>query len=119
MNQRGWTLSANCSQKMEMVILNGVFMGAAEAAFWRFSLGKLFLNSWNILMTTMESDLSKIVPATLLKVLSVMSNFSKFFQEFNKNSFQYKKHLLGIVFQGYKWRKYVCDGGVASSFLRL
>ena len=70
-------------------------------------------------MTTMESDLSKIVPATLLKVLSVMSNFLKVFQEFTKNSFQYKKHLLGIVSQACKWRKYVCDGVVVSSFLRL
>ena len=65
-------------------------------------------------MNTTKRDLSTIVPATLLKSLSVMGNFLVVFQEFNKNSFQYKKHLLGIVSQAYKWRKCVCDRGVAS-----
>ena len=47
----------------------------------------------------MESDLSKIVPATLLKSLSVMDNLLEVLQEFNKSSFQYKKHLLGAFSQ--------------------
>ena len=34
----------------------------------------------------------------LLKSLSVMGNFLEIFQEFNKSSLQYKKHLLGTVF---------------------
>ena len=46
----------------------------------------------------MESDLNKVLLATLLKSLSEMGNFLGVFQEFNKNSFQYKKHLLGVVF---------------------
>ena len=50
----------------------------------------------------MESDLSKVLPATLLKSLSVMGNFLDVFPEFTKNSFQYKKHLLGVVSQAYK-----------------
>ena len=54
----------------------------------------------------MESDLSKVLPATLLKSLSVMGNFLDVFREFTKNSFQYKKHLLGVVSQAYKWRIY-------------
>ena len=77
MNQIEWSLSANCPQQIKMVILKGGLKGAAEAAFWRVSSGKLFVNSWSILrkITTMESHLSKFVPATLLKSLSVMINF--------------------------------------------
>ena len=45
----------------------------------------------------MESDLRTTVSATLLKSLSVMGNFLEVFREFNKNSFQYKKHPLGVV----------------------
>ena len=67
----------------------------------------------------MESDLSGVAPATLLKLLSVMDNFLEVFQEFNKNSFQYKKHLLVVVFQAYKWCRYVYGGSVASLFLWL
>ena len=72
-----------------MLIFNSDFIRAAEVGFWRFSSRKLFLNSWNILrkMNTMKRDLSTIVPATLLKSLSVMGNFLVVFQEFNKNSF--------------------------------
>ena len=103
MNQKECSLSANFPQKIKMVILNGELMRTAEAAFWRVSSGKLFLNSWSILrkITTMESDLNKVVLATLLISLSVMGNFLEVFQEFNKNSFQYKKHLLGVVFFTY------------------
>ena len=81
-----------------MVISSGDLMRTAEAAFWRVSSGKLFLNSWSILrkITTMESDLNKVVHATLLKSLSIMANFLEVFQDFNKNSFQYKKHLLWV-----------------------
>ena len=67
----------------------------------------------------MKSALSKVVPAMLLKSLSLMVNFLEVFQGFTKNSFQYKKHLLRVVFQAYKWRTYVCGGGVTSFFLRL
>ena len=58
MNQKEWSLSANCPRQIKMEILNGDFMRAAEAAFWRVSSGKLFLNSWSILrkITTMESE---------------------------------------------------------------
>ena len=100
MNQKECSLSANCPQKIKMVILNGELMRTAEAAFWRVSSGKLFLHSWSILrkIITMESDLNKVLLATLLKSLSEMGNFLEVFQEFNKNSFQYKKHLLGVVF---------------------
>ena len=82
-----------------MVILNGDLMRAAEAAFWRISSGKLFLNSWSILrkITAMKSNLSKVVPNTLLKLFFVMGDFLEVFQEFNINSYQYKKHLFGIV----------------------
>ena len=82
-----------------MVILNGDLMRPVKVAFWRFSSGKLFSDSRNILrkITTTESDLSKAVPVTLLKFLSVMVNFLKVFQDFTINSFQYKKHLLGVV----------------------
>ena len=74
-------------------------MRPVEVAFWRFSSGKLFSDSRNILrkITTTESDLSKAVPVTLLKFLSVMVNFLKVFQDFTINSLQYKKHLLGVV----------------------
>ena len=58
----------------------------------------------------MKRELSTIVPATLLKSLSLMGNFLVIFQE-SKN----KK----IVSQAYKWCKYVCDEGVTSSFLWL
>ena len=50
----------------------------------------------------MESDLNKVAHATLLKSLSTMANFLEVFQEFNKNSFQYKKHLLRVISQPYK-----------------
>ena len=43
---------------------------------------------------TMESDSTT---AKLLKSLSVMDNLLEVFQELNKSSFQYKKHLLGVV----------------------
>ena len=72
-----------------MLLFSSDFIRAAEVGFWRFSSRKLFLNSWNILrkMNTTKRDLSTIVPATLLKSLSVMGNFLVVFQEFNKNSF--------------------------------
>ena len=93
------------------MILNGDLIRAAEAAFWRISSRKLFLNSWSILrkITATESNLSNVVPSTLLKLFFVMGDFLEVFQEFNINSYQYKKHLLGIVSQAYKWRR--CDYG--------
>ena len=61
-------------------------MRAAEVAFSRVSSGKLFSNSWSIWrkITTIESDLTKFVPTTLLKSLSVMDTFLEDSQEFNK-----------------------------------
>ena len=119
MNQEEGSLSINYPQKTKMFILNSDLLSAAKAAFWMFSSGKLFINSWSILrkLTTMESDLSKVVPSTLLKSLSVIGNFLEVFKEYNKNSFQYKKCLLGNVSQAYKWRRYVCGGGMSSLFL--
>ena len=74
---------------MKVMILNGDLMRTAVAVFWRASSGKFFLNSWSILrkITTMKSDLNKVVLSTLLKSLSVMGNFLEVFQELNKNSF--------------------------------
>lgn len=109
--RKKWSLSGNCPQQIKMVILNGDLMRAAEAAFWRISSGKLFLNFWSILrkITAMKSNLSKVVPTTLLKLFFVMGDFLEVFQEFNINSYQYKKHLLGIASQACKWRR--CDYG--------
>ena len=45
----------------------------------------------------MESDLSKAAPAMLLKSLSAIGDFQESFQEFNKNSFQYKKRHSAVV----------------------
>ena len=45
----------------------------------------------------------------LLKTLSVMVTFLGIFQEFNKNNFQFQKHLRGVASQAYRWYKYVCD----------
>ena len=89
---------------MKMVILCVDFMRAVETVFWRFSSRQLFQNSWNILrkIIAIESNLNNVAPATLLKPLSVMGNFLEVFQEFTKNSFQHKKHLLGVVYQAYK-----------------
>ena len=74
---------------MKVMILNGDLMRTAVAVFWRASSGKFFLNSWSILrkITTMKSDLNKVVLSTLLKSVSVMGNFLEVFQELNKNSF--------------------------------
>ena len=41
----------------------------------------------------MESDLSRVAPATLLLSLSVMENFLDILQEFKENNFKYKKQL--------------------------
>ena len=59
-------------------------MKTAEAAFWQVSSEKLFLNFWSILrkITIMESDLNKVVPATILEALSVIGNFLEVFQKF-------------------------------------
>ena len=51
-------------------------------------------------MTTMEGDLSTIVPVTLLKAQFVMDNFPEVFQEFNRNSFH--ETPLRIVSQAFK-----------------
>ena len=65
----------------------------------------------------MDSNLRKVVPTTLLKWFPVMRNFLEVFQELNKNTFQYKKHLLGNVSQVYKWRRWIYGGCVPSLFL--
>ena len=46
-----------------------------------------------------------------------MSNFLEVFQELNKNTFQYKKHLLGVVSQVYKWRRWIYGECVPFLFL--
>lgn len=50
----------------------------------------------------MGSDLSNAIPATFLKLHSVMDDFLEVFQKFDINSFQYMKYLLGVVSQAYK-----------------
>ena len=67
----------------------------------------------------MESDLSRVKPVTLLLSLSVMDNFLEILQELKKNGFQYNKQRQVIVSQAYKSRRYVCGGGVISSFFWL
>ena len=64
-----------------------------------FSTSLLCSQSKNILrkLATMESDLSTIVPATLMKSFSVMGNFLETFQVFNKNSFQFKEQVISDV----------------------
>ena len=82
-----------------MVILNGDLMRAEETTFWKFSSGKLFLNSQNTLkkMTTMESALSKVAPACLLKSLSVMGNLLvKFFKGLLKTVCSTRNTTLGL-----------------------
>ena len=67
----------------------------ASAAFLRCSFRKIFPNSWSIerRISTAESDLSRVAPVTLLLSLSVINNFLEILQEFEENSFQYKKQL--------------------------
>ena len=48
--------------------------------------------------------------------MSIMDNIPEILQEVNKNSFQYKKRLQIFFSQAYNSRRYVCDGGVVSSF---
>ena len=61
----------------------------------------------------MGSDLSNAVPATLLKLHSVMDDFLEVSQKFDINSFQYMKYLLGVVSQAYKWCRFIYGGGLA------
>ena len=56
----------------------------------------------------MESDLTKVASAALLKSFSVVGNFLEILQRFKENSFQYKKYIWLIVSQAYKSRRYVC-----------
>ena len=58
----------------------------ASAAFLRRFFRKIFLNSWSIgrRISTAESDLSRVAPATLLLSLSVMDNFQEILQKFRK-----------------------------------
>ena len=67
----------------------------------------------------MKSDLSRVAPATLLLLLSVMDNFLEILKEFKENNFQYKKSLETIVSQAYKSHRYAYGGGVISSFFWL
>ena len=62
-----------------------------------------------------RKQFNNVAHATLLEPLSVMGNFLEVFQEFTKYSFQYKKHLLGFVYQAYKW--HLCI--LVASFLWL
>ena len=56
---------------------------------------KIFLNTWSIgrRISTAESGLSRVAPATLLLSFSVMDNFQEILQEFKENRFQFKKQL--------------------------
>ena len=89
----------------------------ASAVFLRCSFRKIFLYFWSTekRISTAESDLSRVKPVTLLLSLSVMDNFLEILQELKKNGFQYKQRQV-IVSQAYKSRRYVCGGGVISSF---
>ena len=55
----------------------------ASSAFLRCSFRKIFLDSWSIgrRISTAESDLSKVAPATLPLSLFVVDNFLEILQE--------------------------------------
>ena len=57
-----------------------------SAVFLRCFFRKIFLNSWSIgrRISTMESDLSRVAPATLLLSLSVVDNFLEILPKFRK-----------------------------------
>ena len=69
-------------------------------------------------MSTMESNLSEVAPATL-QSLSVVGSFLEFWKSLKKNSLQYKKYLSLIVSQAYNSFRYVCVGGVISHLFLL
>ena len=58
----------------------------ASAAFLKRFFKKISLNSWSIgrRISTVESDLSRVAPATLLLSLSIMDNFLEILQKFRK-----------------------------------
>ena len=58
----------------------------ASAFFLRCFFRKIFLNSWSIgrRISTMESNLSRVAPATLLLSLSVVDNFLEILPKFRK-----------------------------------
>ena len=58
-----------------------------------------------------EERLRQSAATTLLKPLLVLGKFLEIFQKFNKNSFQYKKHLWGVISQTYKRNEYICNSG--------
>ena len=62
-----------------------------------------------------ERDLSKVTPATLLKSLSILGNFSEILQGFNKNNFQYK-NTTETLFRKLTSDADVCDRGVILSY---
>ena len=61
----------------------------ATAAFLKYSFRKVFINSWSIgrIISTAESDFSKVARAALLQSVSVIDNFLEILQDFKKNSF--------------------------------
>ena len=101
MNQKECSLSDNHPQKMKMVILNDNLMRAAEAAFWKFSLGNLLPNSWSILRKTGTMG-SKSVTVTYYNRSLILVIFYKFSKRLIKNRSQYNKHFLGVVYQAFK-----------------
>ena len=88
--------------------------------WWKVAaLRKLFVKSRTILRKTFssESDKNKLAPRKLLKSLSVIGVLLEVFEELDKNKFQFKKHLWGIISQAPKRRKYICGGSVNFSSL--
>ena len=67
-----------------VITLKGVQV--ASAVFLRCFFRKIFLNSWSVgrRISTMESDLSRVAPATLLLSLSVVDNFLEILPKFRK-----------------------------------
>ena len=81
--------------KLECRVITFKHVQVVSAAFLRSSFKKIFLNNWSNgkRISTAESDLSRVAPATLLLSLSVMDNFLEILLEFQKNSFEYNKQL--------------------------
>ena len=122
MNQKEWSLSTNYSQQMKMERLSLLEGFLRSSSLLEGFLKKIVSKFLEYLMKNNHygeqvSKLRKFVPATLPKWPSLLLNFSEIFHKFSKNSFEYKKGLLGVVSPAYKWHRYVYSGGVASLFL--
>lgn len=91
MNWKYLSLFDNYHKKIRMIRLNqnlNLHLKKPESlVFLRYSLRKIFLNSWNIRrkISIKENNLCKVAPAMLVWLLI------EILQEFTKNSLQYKK----------------------------